>query len=126
MLVQLAQDSIVLDERHHGSPGACDRKAGVEHVAEITGVAKQVAGRDHRGVRGGDGGIDRVRVREVDAGVPYPGECGGPLGRHRGGPKTISDEYDDVLLRIGWQRARQDSEHRADDCFPHDLPRHCE
>ena len=42
-----------------------------------------------------------MTVREVDAGVPYPGECGGSLGRDRGGPKTISDEQDDVLLRIG-------------------------
>jgi hypothetical protein len=56
-----------------------------------------------------------MTVREVDTCVPYPGECGGSLGRHRSGPKTISDKQDDVLLRIAWQRARQDSEHRADD-----------
>ena len=46
MLIQLAQHRIVLDERSYGSGGACDRKAGVEHVAEIAGVTDQVTGRD--------------------------------------------------------------------------------
>ena len=83
MLIELAQHRIVLDERSYGSRGACNRKARVEHVAEISGVADQVTGRDHRGVRGGNGRIDRMTVREVDAGVPYPGECGGSLGCDR-------------------------------------------
>ena len=125
MLIEFAQYRIVLDERSYGSGGACNRKAGVEHVAEIAGVADQVTGRDHRGVRRRNGRIDRMAVREVDARVPYPGECGGSLGGDRSGPKTISDEQDDVLLRMAWQRARQDSEHRANDRFPHGAPRHC-
>ena len=124
MLIELAQHRIVLDEGSYGSGCACNRKAGVERVTEISGVADQVTGRDHRGVGGGNGRIERMTVREVDTGVPHPGECGGSLGRDRRGPKTIGDEQDDVLLSIGWQRARQHSEQRADDPFPHGAPRH--
>ncbi len=115
MLIELFQHRIVLDEGCQALGRARHRKAGVEHVAEIAGVAHQMAGRDHRRIRGGDGRIDRMAVREVDAGVADAGECRGPLGRHRCGPKAVSDEQDDILLRPGWQRAREHRDDRAND-----------
>ena len=62
MLVDLAQNSIVLEEGRHAAGSCSNRRTSPYRVAEVSGVAELVTGCERRRIGGGERREDRVAV----------------------------------------------------------------
>jgi hypothetical protein len=99
---------VVLD---HGSwsSGRQIEVAGFEHwiagpnrVAEVTGIAETVPGRNNRGVRHGERRKQAMAVCEIDAMLLYGPQRRSIFGIHRAWAKAVGNEDDHVAPR--WRR----------------------
>ena len=103
VVVDVAQHRIVLEEGRAAAVGAGHREAGVDHVAEVAGVADMVAGRHARGVGRGEGREQRVRVGEAHAARHEGRHRGRGLVVHHAGAQAVGHEQHDIvrLLLLG-------------------------
>ena len=99
MLIDIAQHRIVFDEGDDGIAGRRGRITSIDRVAESSGIAEIVPGRDRRSVRHGEGRKQRVRIFEIDALVADlgHGRCG--FGRDLQRAQSVRDEQDQVVRR---------------------------
>src|SRR5262245_18893166 len=103
MRVEISEHAVIFDERRvaaravrwHGAVVE-DRKADVGGVAEDTGIAEVVTGRDCRTIGSREGRKQRVRVCEAHSSLAYRGEGGGILGIGGGARERIGYKDDRV------------------------------
>jgi hypothetical protein len=101
MLVDIAQHRITLEEGRKTVAGSRNRKAGVDRVAEISGISRKMACRHCSGVGRRKGREKRVRVLEIDAVV-----ANGTHGRRRlignnQRAKPVRNKEHDIVRRTG-------------------------
>ena len=97
MLVGIDDDRIGFEERRHGAVGGPDRITGIDRVAEVAGVAEVMAGRHRRGIGGGEGRKQRVRILEIDALVADFGHRRRGLRRHDPPAQSVRHEQDEIV-----------------------------
>ena len=97
VIVDVAQDRVVLDEGRAAAAGARHRIAGIDGVAEHAGVAQVMAGRHARAVGHGEGREQRVRVGEAHAARHQGVDCGRGLVVHHAGAQAVGHEQHDVV-----------------------------
>src|SRR6185437_13037988 len=102
MVVDVRKDEVVLKEGCRCACGLAEvamvegRVTNIFGVAEVSGVAEVVAGRDGGGVGGRQGGKQRVAVHKVDAAFAKCGKRRGVDGVYGAVAQTVSDEDDDI------------------------------
>jgi hypothetical protein len=104
--VQQALGDVVL-EAHHCAVGAAQWRGHPDRIAEVAGVAQQVAGGDRRGIGRGDRRIERVAVGEVHALVADRRQRRGRLRRHRMGAQAVGHEDHHVAGEGGGRQGAQ-------------------
>src|SRR3977135_1507428 len=67
MLIDVEDNRIDFEERRDGAVRRPDWIAGIDRVAEVAGIAEVMASCHRRGVGGGKGRKQRVRILEIDA-----------------------------------------------------------
>ncbi len=97
MLIDVAQHRIVFEERHDGIARGRGRKAGIDGVGEIAGIAEIVARGHRRSVGGGEGREHRVRILEIDALVADIGHGWCRLRRDDLPAQPVRHEQDQVM-----------------------------
>ena len=101
MLVDVAEHDIVFQKRRRSAAGARHRKAGIDRVREIAGIAELVAGRHAGRVGGGEGREQRMAVAQADAVARDRGHGRGRRVVHHARAQAVGDEQDHIMRRSG-------------------------
>ncbi len=112
MLIDIGQDSVVLDEGDDGIAGGRGGITGIDRVAERSGISEMVAGSHARGVGHGEGWEQRMRVLEINAFVADLGHCRRGFGRDLQCAQSVGNEQDHIVGRVVLGKRRAHGQHR--------------